>query len=689
MGIIIVGNGIIEIYELKYPFLGIYRQSLNKTIIYNLDNGEKYDLKGFKQVRLINDKYFAGIIRENNNMICNIYRIEPQQLKLLDSFKVEDKLDFETFKVSPDRKFAVIFDKRWGEIKVFLLDLRKYGNKIIKLTYTKSYYYPRLKIYNEEKEWKFLVTYNYKDEKISLFDVYKGWKEIWNYEWEHNAIPDFNFSPDGKFLAVWEGYGYTLYIYDIKSGQIYNYEFDDKYSIRRVEIDKTERYLYIGFYENIIKVIDFDDPKKSKEFIADFSSAEFVSKYFICESEKDNKLIILDLDNWEEVQYDSEKWIKKGKKYLIQADKRIIFDGENERVIEIPAKIHGKIEDFDLEKNILVLKISERDSLYLSIWDINAKKEIWREEIYTSFDNFYISSSDENFEITLENKRAYIMKIYIKKLLGFEEITDIKLSDKKEGEKPKDLYDALIQAQKSDRVLLIRVRPEWTNPRDVLGYRNINGQFVKGPIYDFIKRANGDKGNLYFLILDEMNLSHPEYYLSDIISAMETGGKMIIDGEEIEYPENLVIVGTINRDETTQNLSPRLLSRAITLEFRTNWDLVLKNDNFQVGNHKLAEIFKGIDEELKKAGLGIGYREYVRAKEFIRNSKNVGYDEIKALDEYINSKIVPRIRGIREDFIKGNENILENIIEKCEGLEKTKKSLEKKKEILESRGIVE
>lgn len=644
--------------------------------LFDLETGNNIS-GNFDNVKLINDKYF--LVNPKGGK-CTLYYIDrDKKLKKKKEFDIECGKLF----ISPDKNYvAIIEDSR--EAKVYLLylqDLQK-----IKTTSTGFYYDWRFKINNNG----YAATDDIFNWRIVLFKLENGWIEKWSYGYSEQLIDSygcghypysFGFSPGGRYFWVTDETDDNIYIiilYDTITSQITKLPIIKLYD--KIKFDKTERYLCIEFKEDNIKVIDFDDPKKSKEFKANFNSASFISKYFICKGK--DKFIILDLETWEEFQYDLRKW-KQG--ILQESDKLTLFDKIENRVIEIPTHIQGEIEDFDFNNieiedfrfnNILGLLISENYSLYLSIWDINAKNEIWREEIYMPFDEFYVYSS----VITLKRKRADIMKIYIKKLFGFENIADIKPSYKNEVKELKDLHDALIQAQKSDRILLLRVRPEWTNPRDVLGYRNINGQFVKGPIYDFIKRANGDKQNLYFLILDEMNLSHPEYYLSDIISAMETGGKMIIDGEEIEYPENLVIVGTINRDETTQNLSPRLLSRAITLEFRTKWD-----------NDELAKIFKEIDEELKKVGLGIGYREYVRAKEFIKNSMEVGYDEITALDDYINSKIVPRIRGIREDFIKDGENILENIINKCEelGLKKTKESLEKKRKMLESRGIVE
>ncbi|MFZ8846615.1 MAG: hypothetical protein ACO2O6_05385, partial [Candidatus Hydrothermia bacterium] len=116
---------------------------------------------------------------------------------------------------------------------------------------------------------------------------------------------------------------------------------------------------------------------------------------------------------------------------------------------------------------------------------------------------------------------------------------------------------------KNPYLCFVRVQPNWVSPKDIIGYYNpFSNRFIEGQIFYLLYYASKDKNNNYFLILDEMNLSHPEWYLSDIISAMETGGEIYIHDKIIPYPKNLFIIGTINLDETTKELSPRLKSRA-------------------------------------------------------------------------------------------------------------------------------
>ena len=119
---------------------------------------------------------------------------------------------------------------------------------------------------------------------------------------------------------------------------------------------------------------------------------------------------------------------------------------------------------------------------------------------------------------------------------------------------------------------IIPVGANWTENRNIVGYYNvITDEYQSTPAYDLIKYANTDSDNPYFLILDEMNLSHVERYFADFLSAIESGESIPLYGseEELKIPSNLFIIGTVNVDETTYMFSPKVLDRANTIEFDT------------------------------------------------------------------------------------------------------------------------
>src|SRR5581483_4714024 len=78
----------------------------------------------------------------------------------------------------------------------------------------------------------------------------------------------------------------------------------------------------------------------------------------------------------------------------------------------------------------------------------------------------------------------------------------------------------------------------------------------------------------FHLCLDEMNLARPEHYLAELLSKMEvsggrvtfhTGGDEAGFPSELCYPANLVIIGTVNLDETTLPISTKILDRSAYL----------------------------------------------------------------------------------------------------------------------------
>ena len=158
---------------------------------------------------------------------------------------------------------------------------------------------------------------------------------------------------------------------------------------------------------------------------------------------------------------------------------------------------------------------------------------------------------------------------------------------------------------------LIPVGSNWTDTKSLIGYINPfgeNGQTIYEitPFIELLLLANHpeNSGNPFFAILDEMNLSHVEYYLSDVLSIMETAqyatqfilsnyelniisqtlalnptpyNMYLLDGIQnllnenkgLPYPTNLFIIGTINLDETTQMLSNKVLDRAHMIKINT------------------------------------------------------------------------------------------------------------------------
>lgn len=143
-------------------------------------------------------------------------------------------------------------------------------------------------------------------------------------------------------------------------------------------------------------------------------------------------------------------------------------------------------------------------------------------------------------------------------------------------------------AESDAQYRVVAVGADWTTNENLLGYQDaLQPKIYRKPTngaLDLMLRARDDAERPYFLILDEMNLSHVERYFADMLSAIESGEPIALhsatedlpggDGDtlhvppRLSLPKNLFIVGTVNVDETTYMFSPKVLDRANVIEFR-------------------------------------------------------------------------------------------------------------------------
>lgn len=252
---------------------------------------------------------------------------------------------------------------------------------------------------------------------------------------------------------------------------------------------------------------------------------------------------------------------------------------------------------------------------------------------------------------------------------------------------------------------LVSVRPDWSDSSDLFGHVDLNQKFVEGSVVKFVKQAELNPSKPYFLCLDEMNLARVEYYMSDILSAIETrrnvSGVIVTDPIDVNYgndtaaagrygklilPGNLYIVGTVNMDETTFPFSKKVLDRANTIEF-SYVDLlslpsfstetapeVAEDNDFLVSEYitlndcdaddkgyigGICTTLSRVNGILEMANLHVGYRIRDEIVFYLLNNKKADLlDEKAAFDNQIMQKILPRIQGSSESIKKMLEELL-------------------------------
>lgn len=211
-------------------------------------------------------------------------------------------------------------------------------------------------------------------------------------------------------------------------------------------------------------------------------------------------------------------------------------------------------------------------------------------------------------------------------------------------------------------VFTLAVQPGWYDPSPLFGYVNPlrPDAYVRPAVLDFILRAVQNPSEPFVLILDEMNLSHPEQYLAPILSSMESGDGLRFHNEDlvfdgvpfmIGYPKNLCIIGTVNMDETTHGLSDKILDRAFTLEF---WNVNLATypawKRAVLSAEEVSQI-RGCLEELIKAlapvRLHFGWRTVSDVLDYadLFRAQQPAHALSLILDQAIYARVLPKLRG--------------------------------------------
>ena len=266
--------------------------------------------------------------------------------------------------------------------------------------------------------------------------------------------------------------------------------------------------------------------------------------------------------------------------------------------------------------------------------------------------------------------------------------------------------------QAAARYIPVSVERGWTSKRDFIGYYNpLTKTFDKNnkKVFNALKIADieekeGIEDLPLVILLDEANLSQMEYYWADFMNVcddIDVFNEINVGEDQIlKIPQTLRFVATINNDDTTEKLSPRLIDRAsiITLpkvslkdmsafnntgrisadsiELIT-WDSIYKafilNSN-DVNN--LSSTARRIYEEILKPHLkkyqiyisprtDISVSRYcnVAAKLFEQSSDAARRDpSLIALDYAIAQKILPKINGYGDEYSEW----LKELMKKCE-----------------------
>lgn len=291
------------------------------------------------------------------------------------------------------------------------------------------------------------------------------------------------------------------------------------------------------------------------------------------------------------------------------------------------------------------------------------------------------------------------------------------------------------KAHKPKNFEMVQVKPNWHDSSELLGYvSRVSGkpEFIAGDFLKFVAKAWENLDVPHFLCLDEMNLAPVEQYFAEYLSVVESrksqdDGTVKTDAilkkadeewyfnltaqltskEEIRkqfnsngitIPQNLIVVGTVNMDETTFSFSRKVLDRAMTIEMNEvnlkgglddRYESIGKLSNAELMGYnvegvdvyssniavcdEVIEYLQKINDELEGTPFKVAYRTRNEFLLYVVNNLPYKQDDEsedfviqRALDEITSMKVLSRIEGdetkVSRTFLSSLEEIIKTAL---------------------------
>ena len=259
------------------------------------------------------------------------------------------------------------------------------------------------------------------------------------------------------------------------------------------------------------------------------------------------------------------------------------------------------------------------------------------------------------------------------------------------------------------------VQPRWDSPQDMLGFYNYMEHRFKATelsrflwqfdTYNNQKAAQKfhDKEPMNMILLDEMNLARVEYYFSDMLSKLEVRRGLSSENEkqrraaEIEIEcgasdkdtetrrlfvgSNMLFVGTMNEDETTQTLSDKVMDRSNVLRFgrpqeleshpniegflssyedrlltKAHWNSWQNNNSRN--EDRLRETMESLNDCMANLGRPFAHRVWQAVESYVLNYPVLDSSSADcAIADQIEMKILPKLQGLEKEDSRVKEQL--------------------------------
>lgn len=263
-------------------------------------------------------------------------------------------------------------------------------------------------------------------------------------------------------------------------------------------------------------------------------------------------------------------------------------------------------------------------------------------------------------------------------------------------------------------LLFVPVQATWRDKTNLIGYFNdFSKAYSETEFLTSLYHANYNPDMIHMFVLDEMNISRVEYYFADFLSVLEYPEEewkikimqlpynfippAKLDDGVIQIPNNVYFVGTANKDDSTFTITDKVYDRAITIDFDN------RNDGFNVNGDAstinlsrsaLAKLYQEAKNNKSYQMTDNDYQKFQTISDYIYDQFDItfgnrilnqiselvpvfvscGGTKEEALDFLLSRKVISKIEGRFEEYVKNALRELLNLIHKTYGKDVLKRS---------------
>ena len=235
---------------------------------------------------------------------------------------------------------------------------------------------------------------------------------------------------------------------------------------------------------------------------------------------------------------------------------------------------------------------------------------------------------------------------------------------------------------------VVSVQPSWRERTELYGYFNeFTKRYSETDFLRAIYEANYYR-DPHIVILDEMNIARVEYYFAemlsilemplqeewkvDIVTAVWDNDPCLIEGGNVQIPNNVWFVGTINNDDSTFAVADKVYDRAIPIDLDSRAEAFECEaaEPIYISTDHLNALFEQAKQDypvsqinldklellnaylIKNFRLAFGNRIMKQIRDYVPCYVACGGTELQAIDFIVAKKVLRKFESLSLGFMK-------------------------------------